>query len=155
MKFYLVKVEQCFRPFTPLFKKRRSIIISARNKKQKKYYFLINDFYPRCYVKKDEFENKNLNKSLISKTSDDKKHHYITEDPMITVYLKDTSKIYPFRESMEETFMSDILYEEVFKTEVGLNCFFEINNLNKKLKIRTSYKDFLLISYKDIKPFEN
>jgi len=145
--FGLIKVEKCIKPLSNIFKKNRSIIIIARNENKKRYYFLINDFYPRCYIESDEGKKRFMG---LKKIEDEKKIHYITKKNMLTVYVDNTSTIYRVREIYEKTFESDILFEAVFKTTIKLSKLFNIKNLKNKLIIKIKGINFIIISYKDI-----
>lgn len=145
MKYELITVFKCKKEISNIFNKDQSLIIVARDEENKRINFLICDFYPFFYI---PATSKIVNDKRIKSIVDENKFHYITNEKMLTVYLRSTKDVVPIRSLFERTYESDVLYELVFKCKIGLSKFFSINKVVNKIKIFKS--EFIIVSYKDI-----
>lgn len=147
--FEIVDIIKCTKKYNNLFKPNRSIIISTRNELNKKIYILVNNFFPRFYsnIKIEHFGILEIEEGFL---------HYITEDPLYRIYLKDTTFTDKVREkiikNLGSTYESDVIFEIVFKTTKKIQKYIQIKDLDKKIEFKIDNCNFILTNHEDIIP---
>lgn len=144
--FEKIAVNKCINPLNNLFKKDRSLLLTARDQQNTKFYFIINDFAPRIYIDESEKDRVFNCESKV----DENKHHYITKNKVITLYLYNTKQVYPARNMFEKTYEADIIFEQVFLLTTKLSDRFNVKNIENKMRIKLDGTIYILIKTDDI-----